>query len=35
MVNSKALGNDLCRVVGAMLERGPREQPARGASKVV
>jgi len=28
MVNSKALGNDLCRVVGAMLERGPREQPA-------
>ncbi len=34
MVNSKALGNDLCRVVGAMLERGPREQPPR-ASKVV
>jgi hypothetical protein len=29
MVNSKALGNDLWRVVGATLQRGPREQPAQ------
>ena len=28
MVEGKALGNDLGRVVGAMLQRGPREQPA-------
>ena len=28
LVKSKALGNDVWRVVGAMLERGPREQPA-------
>src|ERR1019366_9562916 len=27
LVKSKALGDDVRRVVGAMLERGPREQP--------
>ena len=28
MVEGQALGNDVRRVVGAMLERGAREQPA-------
>ena len=28
MVEGQALGNDVWRVVGAMLQRGPREQPA-------
>jgi hypothetical protein len=27
MVEGKALGNDVCGVVGAMLERSSREQP--------
>ena len=29
MVERKALANDACGVVGAMLERSSREQPAR------
>jgi hypothetical protein len=29
VVEGKALGNDVWGVVGAMLERGSREQPAR------
>jgi hypothetical protein len=29
LVKSKALGNDACRVVGAMLGRGPRQPPCQ------
>ena len=28
MVESQALGNDVCSVIRAMLKRSPREQPA-------